>query len=85
VWHDGTVRNLAARGKVDYDEAGRPLQLTGVCWDVTQHHQAQENLRLAHEKLGQSVQELERRKEHGLETSLSAHPAGKSHFLFHER
>jgi diguanylate cyclase (GGDEF)-like protein/PAS domain S-box-containing protein len=63
LWRDGTVRTLVARGKLDYDEAGRPLLLTGVCWDVTQQYQAQESLRLANEKLGKSVEELERRKE----------------------
>ena len=63
VWPNRTVRTLAARAKIEYGENGRPVQFTGLCWDVTQHHQAEENLRLANEKLTRSVQELERRKQ----------------------
>jgi len=59
VWPNGTIRTLASRGKVDYGEDSRPVRMTGLCWDVTEDHQAQENLRLANEKLNQSVKELE--------------------------
>jgi PAS domain S-box-containing protein len=36
VWPEGAVRSLAACAKVYYSEAGQPLRLTGVCWDVTE-------------------------------------------------
>jgi len=62
VWPDGTVRTVASRAHVEYDEAGQPRQFNGLAWDVTEHHQAQESLRLANEKLKESVQELERSK-----------------------
>ncbi len=51
VWPDGTVRLLAARGKVYYEETGRPLRLTGVTWDVTERRQTEENLRAAAKRL----------------------------------
>ncbi len=51
VWPDGAVRVLAARGKVYYAEAGQPLRLTGVTWDVTERRQAEENLRAASKRL----------------------------------
>ena len=51
VWPDGTVRSLAARGKVYYGEAGRPQRLTGVTWDVTERRKAEENLRAAAKRL----------------------------------
>ncbi len=51
VWPDGTVRSLAARGKVYYGEARRAHRLTGVTWDVTERRQAEENLRAAARKL----------------------------------
>lgn len=63
VWRDGTIRTLVARAKIDYGEARRPLRFTGLCWDVTQQHQAEENLRFANEKLILSVQALERHQE----------------------
>jgi PAS domain S-box-containing protein len=45
VWPEGAVRSLVTRGKVYYGEAGRPLRLTGVTWDVTERRRAEENLR----------------------------------------
>ncbi len=51
VWPGGAIRFLAARGKVYYDEAKRPLRLTGVCWDVSERRQAEENLRESSKQL----------------------------------
>jgi PAS domain S-box-containing protein len=42
IWPDGTMRFLAARGKVYRDPAGRPVRLTGVCWDVTDRKRTEE-------------------------------------------
>jgi len=47
----GIVRHVASRGRIYRDEEGRQKRLTGVCWDVTKHHQAEENLRSANKKL----------------------------------
>jgi two-component system, sensor histidine kinase and response regulator len=46
VWPDGTVRSVAFRGRV-HDDKKRPHRLAGVCWDVTERRQAEENLRLS--------------------------------------
>jgi PAS domain S-box-containing protein len=51
VWPDGTVRSVAARGKVYYGDDGRALRLTGVTWDVTERRQTEENLRAAAKRL----------------------------------
>jgi PAS domain S-box-containing protein len=48
---DGTIRFLIARGKVYCDESGRPTQLTGVTWDVTEREEAEERLRAASRRL----------------------------------
>jgi len=63
VWPDGTVRTLASRARIHYGETGRPLEFTGLSWDVSEHHQAEESLRLVNRKLSESVQELKRRQE----------------------
>lgn len=42
---DGTVRSIAARGAADRDGRGRAYRMSGVCWDVTERKQAEENLR----------------------------------------
>ena len=60
VWPEGTIRYLAARGKLHTGEIGR--QLIGVCWDVTERRQAEENLRAVNDKLTQSVRGHERRR-----------------------
>jgi diguanylate cyclase (GGDEF)-like protein len=63
VWPDGSSRSLISRAKVYYGDGGRAAQFTGVCWDVTERQQAEENLRRANEKLTQSLRELERLRE----------------------
>ncbi len=47
---DGAERTLIARGKVYY-EAGRPIRLTGVCWDTTERRLAEEDLRTSEKRL----------------------------------
>jgi PAS domain S-box-containing protein len=50
-WPDGAVRTLVARGKVYFVEGGRPIRLTGVCWDATERRRAEEDLRAAAKNL----------------------------------
>ncbi|MEQ1858303.1 MAG: response regulator [Chthoniobacteraceae bacterium] len=45
VWPDGTSRHLATRGHVDRDAERRPLRMTGVCWDITEHKNLEAQLR----------------------------------------
>jgi PAS domain S-box-containing protein len=47
----GAVRCLAARGKGYFGEDGRLRRLAGVCWDVTEHREAEQNLRAASRRL----------------------------------
>jgi PAS domain S-box-containing protein len=42
IWPDGTVRFLATCGKVYRDPAGRPVRMSGVCWDVTDRKRTEE-------------------------------------------
>ncbi|MBD2722037.1 PAS domain-containing sensor histidine kinase [Hymenobacter armeniacus] len=45
VWPDGTVRYVAALGKVVHDERGHPLRLIGIMHDVTPRREAENALR----------------------------------------
>jgi PAS domain S-box-containing protein len=45
-WPDGQIHVLAARGEATF-EAGKPVKLSGVCWDVTDREEVDDRLRLA--------------------------------------
>jgi PAS domain-containing protein len=47
LWADGSVRQLEGRSGAQWDDAGRPLRLQGVIWDVTGRAEAEERLRHA--------------------------------------
>lgn len=49
VWPDGSVHWLVGRFRVLWDEAGKPLRLTGVNIDITARKQAETQLRLLSE------------------------------------
>jgi PAS domain S-box-containing protein len=49
VWADGSLHWIGSRGKVFYDEIGRPLRMIGVDKDISKRKQAEEALRLAEE------------------------------------
>jgi PAS domain S-box-containing protein len=45
VWPEGRLRYVAALGKAEYDEQGRPRHLIGIVHDVTARHAAEIELR----------------------------------------
>ena len=45
MWPDGSIHHIATRGKLQRDGAGRPLRITGVCWEITERRRAEERLR----------------------------------------
>ena len=42
VWPDGSLHDLRARAALALDEAGQPLRLDGVTWDITERKRAEE-------------------------------------------
>jgi len=57
VWPDASIRHIAARGMVHRDHAGRPVRMTGICWDITDRKRAEEALREAKGQLEFRVEE----------------------------
>lgn len=49
IFPDGSVRTFGTRGKVYRNDAGQPIRMAGVCWDITRRKQAEEDLRTAKE------------------------------------
>ncbi|MDP9072170.1 MAG: PAS domain S-box protein, partial [Actinomycetota bacterium] len=50
VWPDGSVRWVAATGRLVADAEGQPRRMTGVTADVTERRQAEEALRVSEER-----------------------------------
>jgi diguanylate cyclase (GGDEF)-like protein len=44
VWPDGQVRTLASWGEVIADDEGRPARMVGICWDVTDRRELEQEL-----------------------------------------
>ena len=51
VWPDGSIHQLGSRGRLQQDEAGRPVRVNGVIWDVTERKQAEDSLRRLNREL----------------------------------
>ena len=49
VWPDGQVRTLASWGEIIVDDEGNPARMVGICWDITERKQMEEQL--VHEAL----------------------------------
>ncbi len=47
VLHDGKVRWVTRRARVELDAGGKPVWERGVLWDITERRQAEEKFRLA--------------------------------------
>ena len=47
VWPDGTCRHIAAKGRAQYDDGGRPIRLEGVTLDITERKQTEQEWRLS--------------------------------------
>jgi PAS domain S-box-containing protein len=55
---DGEVRMLHTRGEVIADPRGKPMRMTGCCWDVTDKWQAMRDLEREEERLRASQGQL---------------------------
>ncbi len=51
MWPNGSVHAIASRGRVYRDAQGRPLRMTGVCWDVTDRMHSEGALAAANAQL----------------------------------
>jgi PAS domain S-box-containing protein len=59
IWPDGSIHWLQTRGKVFFDDAGRPLRLIGVDIDITDRKRAEENLRASERRLEMALEATE--------------------------
>lgn len=58
LWPDGSVHWLKANGQVFRDEAGRPVRMVGVNYDITERKRMEEGLRRRTEELEQLLNML---------------------------
>ncbi len=57
-WPDGSTHVLRGSGRVLRDARGRPLRLSGVCWDVSESRRLQQQLQEQHELLAVTLQSI---------------------------
>ena len=60
VWPDGSLRRIAAHGRVQRDPTGQAVQMTGVCWDITARKAAELELQARLAELRQLNSDLAR-------------------------
>lgn len=62
---DGTLFNIAARGHIYRDADGKPIRMTGICWNITQRKHTEAELKKSKElaeKLAEKAEEASRTK-----------------------
>jgi two-component system, NtrC family, sensor kinase len=70
IWPDGSIHWIVSRGRCLYDDAGKPLRMTGVSMDVTDRKRTEEAL-IRSEKLG-SVGRMAASMAHEINNPLAA-------------
>lgn len=56
VWPDGSIHYINARGRLARDEAGRPLRINGIIWEISERKQAEEELKKSKLLLQSSIE-----------------------------
>jgi len=55
IWKNGETRWIRARASVTRDASGKPLRMTGTCWDITDFQHAQAEVKALNADLEQRV------------------------------
>ncbi|MCP4149304.1 MAG: diguanylate cyclase [bacterium] len=54
--HSGIIRHLQAAARVERDNAGNPIRMTGVTWDITERKQAEELIATKRRRLADIIE-----------------------------
>ena len=73
VWPDGSIRMLHSQGQFSFDENQRPFKLVGICQDITERKQVEQQLRAANVALAEEL-----RKGRGPRERFRRSPPGSS-------
>lgn len=57
IWENNEIRYIKAKALISKDESGNPLQMTGVCFDITELKKAEEEIKKLNAQLEQKVAE----------------------------
>jgi PAS domain S-box-containing protein len=59
IHKDGLIHNVFAHGRIEFDEAGKPVRSIGTVQDITERKQAEEKLRVIAADLNRSNRDLQ--------------------------
>ncbi len=76
VWPDGSIHNIRAMARVQWDSSGRPVRMVGTNWDITEQKRVEASLREANRQLEEATA---RANEMAAEAKRAS--AAKSEFL----
>jgi PAS domain S-box-containing protein len=76
VWPDGSIHDIRAIARVQWDSSGRPVRMVGTNWDITAQKRVEADLREANQKLERATA---RANEMAAEATRAS--AAKSEFL----
>ena len=71
VWADGSIRWIEGKGQVFYDEAGKPVHMTGIDMDISERKRAEREIKESLQEKEVLLQEIHHRVKNNLQVISS--------------
>ena len=71
VWRDGSTHHISSRGKVHRDNAGQPVRLAGVSWDISERKETEQRLKASLREKEAMLKEIHHRVKNNMQVISS--------------